>query len=431
MKKFIIRTLGCKTNQIESAIIEEKLINQGFTNSSSIDDSDYFILNSCSVTSTSDDKALGLIKSVKNQNPKIKIVLTGCFAQLESESLKVNQNIDILVGNNEKYDIPEILKSDEKVIISDIFEHKLFKYEKLTSLTKTRATIKIQDGCNNRCAYCTIPLARGANRSNSVDNVIEQINTLVENDFKEVVLTGIHVGQWGKDLKNNQNILHLLKKIETTDITRYRLGSLDPLELNDELIDFLAASNKFCPHFHISLQSATDKTLKNMNRHYSFDKVSKIISLINSKFTLPFIGSDLIVGFPDETPEDFEKTYQNLEKTQLSQIHVFPYSKRKNTKAYSMPNQIATTIKKERVKTIQTLSNQKHLDFLKRNIETSNEIIIEKNADKKTKLLKGITRNYINVLVNADSSMKNSIQNIKLTGISEDNKKLLGEINNS
>lgn len=431
MKKFTIKTLGCKTNQIESAVIEEKLIKNGYSIAETIELSNYYILNSCSVTATSDDKSLSLLKSVKKQYPKVKTVLTGCFAQLEAENLKNNKYVDILVGNNEKYDIPNILKSNEKLFFSNIFEQKEFKYEKLNSLNKTRATIKIQDGCNNRCAYCTIPLARGINRSNPIKNIIEQIKTLTANGYNEIVLTGIHIGQWGKDFTEKQSLIELLKEIEKTNILRYRLGSLDPLELNDELIDFLAKSEKFCPHFHISLQSACDKTLKNMNRHYSINYAKEIVNKINDKFTLPFIGSDIIVGFPGESEEDFEETHKNLESLGLSQIHVFPYSKRKNTKAYSMPEQVLENTKNQRVKIIQTISNKKHLSFLQKNIETFNKIIIEPKPDKKTKLLKGVTPNYINVLVDADSSFKNTIQEIKLIKISEDNKKIIGEINNS
>lgn len=431
MKKFTLKTLGCKTNQIESAVVEERLIERGFSSTDEISLSNYFILNSCSVTSTSDDKALSLLKSVKNKNPQIKTILTGCFAQLEAENLRNNPYIDILVGNNEKYDIAKIIENKAKVAFSDIFEQKEFKYEKLNSLKKTRATIKIQDGCNNRCAYCTIPLARGINRSNSIENIIEQVETLIKNGFKEVVLTGIHIGQWGKDFEKKQTILDLLKEIDKTDILRYRLGSLDPLELDNDLIDFLSKSEKFCPHFHISLQSACDKTLKNMNRHYTFEFVDKIISTINQKFIFPFIGSDIIVGFPGETEEDFEITRKNLIKLGLSQIHVFPYSKRKNTKAYSMPNQIPENIKKQRVKIIQDISNKKHIEFLQKNIGTINQIIIEPKPDNKTKLLKGVTSNYINVLVDVDNSLKNTVQKVKLIKFSDDNKKLIGEINNS
>lgn len=428
MQKFIIKTLGCKTNQIESAVIEEKLIKEGFIQTNKIEEADYFVLNSCSVTNSADNKAISTIKSAKKQNPSVVTVLTGCFAQLESNSLKENPNIDILVGNQEKLDIASILKANKKYCVSDIFEHKVFKYEKLNSLKKTRATIKIQDGCNNRCAYCTIPLARGQNRSNSVGNIIEQVNLLKENGFEEVVFTGIHIGQWGYDFNNNSSILNLLEEVEKTKITRYRLGSLNPLELNTELIDFLSKSEKFCPHFHMSLQSACDKTLTNMNRHYSYKLASDIINELNDKFKLPFIGSDIIVGFPDETDSDFQTTYENLKNTNLSQIHVFPYSKRKNTIAFGMKNQIPAEIKKERARLIKELSEKKHLEFLENNIGTKNEIIIEKNKDKITGLLKGVTRNYINILIEGYNNFDTTVQNVEITKLSEDNKKLIGKI---
>lgn len=428
MKKFTIKTLGCKTNQIESAIIEEKLLKEGFTQVTKVEEADFFILNSCSVTSSADNKALSTLNSIKKQNPNVKTVLTGCFAQLESKSLKENPAIDILVGNQEKLDISTILKSDLNFLVSDIFEHKDFRYEKLNTLKRTRATIKIQDGCNNRCAYCTIPLARGQNRSNSIQNIIEQVNLLKENGFEEVVFTGIHIGQWGYDFKNNSSLIHLLEEVEKTQITRYRLGSLNPIELDSDIVNFLAESQKFCPHFHISLQSACDKTLTNMNRHYSYELAFNLINELNEKFKLPFIGSDIIVGFPGEMNEDFISTYENLAKTNLSQIHVFPYSKRKNTKAYDMKNHIPSDVKKERVTLIKELSEKKHHDFLQNNIGTIGEIIIEKNKDKQTGLLKGVTRNYINILIESDSPPKSSTQNIEIVRLSKDNKKLVGKI---
>jgi threonylcarbamoyladenosine tRNA methylthiotransferase MtaB len=277
MKRFFIKTLGCKTNQIESAIIEEKLIADGFFSSNNVSECDYFILNSCSVTDTADSKTMVLLKKAKKENPQIKTVLTGCFAQLMAEKLKVCDFIDYIVGNEEKTNIAEIIKTDIKYAVSDIFEHETFKYDKLNSLKRTRATIKIQDGCNNRCAYCTIPLARGKNRSNNINNVIEQVNILVEHGYKEVVLTGIHIGQWGMDFKDGSKLIDLLKAIDKTSVHRYRLGSLNPLEFDDELVEFLKKSEKFCPHFHMSLQSACNKTLKNMNRHYSQEISSKLL----------------------------------------------------------------------------------------------------------------------------------------------------------
>lgn len=429
MKKFIIKTLGCKTNQIESAIIEEKLLKEGFLSVNKVEEADFFILNSCSVTSSADNKALSTLNSIKKQNPTVKTVLTGCFAQLESESLKENPAIDILVGNQEKLDIYNIIKTNQNFLVSDIFEHKDFRYEKLSTLKRTRATIKIQDGCNNRCAYCTIPLARGQNRSNSIQNIVEQVNLLKDNGFEEVVFTGIHIGQWGHDYKETKSLIHLLEAVEKTNITRYRLGSLNPIELDSKLVNFLSESPKFCPHFHMSLQSACDKTLINMNRHYSYELAFNLIEELNQKFKLPFIGSDIIVGFPNETDHDFQIAYENLAKTKLSQIHVFPYSKRKNTKAFDMKNQVSNETKKERVTLIKNLSEKKHLEFLQSNIGTINEIIIEKNTDKQTGFLKGMTRNYINILVEeGNCTLKSTTQNIEITGFLQDNKKLIGKI---
>ena len=219
-----------------------------------------------------------------------------------------------------------------------------------------------------------------------------------------------------------------MEEIEKTNINRYRLGSLNPLELTPDFIDFLAESEKFCPHFHLSLQSVCDKTLKNMNRHYGAKQILDLVSYINSKFKNAFIGSDIIVGFPDETEEDFNITYQNLIQTGLTKIHVFPFSARKGTIAYSMPNQISDEDKKKRVKLVQQVSDEKLTAFLEKNISTENEVIIEKNRDKKSGLLKGITKNYINVLVNGDDSLKDTLQRVRLTAISDYSEKMLAEV---
>ena len=312
--------------------------------------------------------------------------------------------------------------------VSDIFSHDLFRYEKLRQTQRTRASVKIQDGCNNRCSYCTIPFARGKNRSNSIENIVEQINLFASENYYETVLTGIHIGQWGNDFRPAKSLKNLLEEIEKTNINRYRLGSLNPLELTPDFIDFLAESEKFCPHFHLSLQSVCDKTLKNMNRHYGAKQILDLVSYINSKFKNAFIGSDIIVGFPDETEEDFNITYQNLIQTGLTKIHVFPFSARKGTIAYSMPNQISDDDKKKRVKLVQQVSDEKLSAFFRKNISTENEVIIEKNRDKKSGLLKGITKNYINVVVNGDDSLKDTLQKVRLTAISDYSEKMLAEV---
>lgn len=428
MKKFIIKTLGCKTNQVESALIAEILTNNSLTETDDIKNADYYILNSCSVTHIADSKNLSYIRRAKRENPNIITVLTGCMAQLEKENLLNIDGIDIVVGNYEKNDIAEIIKNNEKIKVSDIFSHDTFRYEKLHQTQRTRASVKIQDGCNNRCSYCTIPFARGKNRSNPIENVIEQINLFAKEGYYETVLTGIHIGQWGQDFKEKKTLKNLLEEIENTNIKRYRLGSLNPLELNYDFIDFLSKSEKFCPHFHLSLQSVCNKTLKAMNRHYSEEQIKELVNCINEKFKNAFIGSDIIAGFAGETEEDFEITRYNLENLELSRIHVFPYSRRKGTIAYNLDNQVKDSEKKIRTEIIQKISDKKLNEFLKKNINTENEIIIEKQRDKKTGLLKGVTKNYINILIDDEDKYKDSLLKIKITDFSEFNEKLIAKI---
>ena len=384
MKKFLIKTLGCKTNQVESALIAEILTNNGYSETDNISDADFYILNSCSVTHIADNKNLAYLRRAKRENPNIKTVVTGCMAQLEKENLIKNNIADFVVGNYEKNDIVKILEKNQHFCVSDIFSHDNFRHEILHQTHRTRASVKIQDGCNNRCTYCTIPFARGKNRSDSIENIIEQINLFAQNGYYETVLTGIHIGQWGNDFSPKLTLQNLLEKLEKTNIKRYRLGSLNPLELTPDFIDFLAKSEKFCPHFHLSLQSVCDKTLKNMNRKYSAKQITELVDYINSKFNNAFIGSDIIVGFPDETEEDFDTTRQNLSDLNLSRIHVFPYSRRKGTIADTMPNQVDINEKKGRVNIIQEISDSKLHKFFEKNINTENEVIIEKKRDSVT-----------------------------------------------
>ena len=232
------------------------------------------------------------------------------MAQLQKEKL-LNDNIaDFIIGNYEKNDIAKILNNNTNFCVSDIFSHDEFRYQKINQTDKTRAFVKIQDGCNNMCSYCTIPFARGKNRSNSVENILEQINLFVEHGYYETVLTGIHIGQWGMDFDEKKSLINLLVEIEKTPIKRYRLGSLNPQELDDKFINFLSESKKFCPHFHLSLQSVCDKTLKNMNRFYTSEKINELVYKINKKFDKAFIGCDIIAGFPDENNE---YTYSHIQ----------------------------------------------------------------------------------------------------------------------
>ena len=428
MKKFIIKTLGCKTNQVESALIAEIMTNNGYTETNDINNAEYYILNSCSVTQIADAKNLSYIRRAKRENPNIKIIITGCMAQLEKENLLKENFADYVIGNHEKNDIADIIKNGDNLKVSDIFSHDYFRYEKLHQTHRTRASVKIQDGCNNRCSYCTIPFARGKNRSNSIKNIIEQINLFADEGYFETVLTGIHIGQWGNDLNPQLKLQNLLEEIEETNIKRYRLGSLNPTELTNDFIDFLSKSKKFCPHFHLSLQSVCNKTLKAMNRHYNVEEIKNLVNYINLKFDKAFIGSDIIVGFPNENTDDFKITLNNLKELELTRIHVFPYSRRKGTIADKMDNQVETTEKKRRVKLVQEISDTKLNAFFNKNIETYNEVIIEKQRDKKTGLLKGITNNYINVLIDDKDCYKDKLVKVRLTSLSDYNEKMIAKI---
>lgn len=430
MKKYYIHTMGCKSNQFEGAVIEEKLSDFGYQKVNSIEECDFYILNSCTVTHKSDNEAMYLLRSAKHKNPNAKTIITGCVAQIEKEKLLQNDFVDLVVGNDEKLNLPKILASINNSVqhcfVADIMDLKGFNKVVLNDMTKTRASLKIQDGCDCRCSYCIIPFARGKNRSADVDFVIEQINNLSINGFKEVVFTGIHIGQWGKDF--GLELLDLLKAVEEkTTIERFRLGSLNPLEISDEMLEFLQKSRKFCPHFHLSLQSACNKTLKSMNRFYSVEFYLEQIEKINQMFELPFLGSDIIAGFAGESEEDFEMTRQNLLKSGLTQIHTFPYSIRKGTVGAESVEQIPDKIKENRATVIKEISKQKYSDFILKNVGKIHEVLIEKRLDKKQQLLKGVTRNYLTVMLNSnDVSLLNSIRYVKITEFK--NGKLFGEL---
>ncbi|MBR1617574.1 tRNA (N(6)-L-threonylcarbamoyladenosine(37)-C(2))-methylthiotransferase MtaB [bacterium] len=391
MTNFYIKSLGCKQNALEGQIIKNDLIDAGLIEVFDIKNADIFILNSCTVTSHSDSQVNYLLSHAKKQNPKIKNILTGCCAQTGNYKI---ENVDVVVGNSEKSNILDFIQKNG-IFVQDIFKQEKFQNKFLTNCFTTRMNIKIQDGCNNRCSYCIIPYARGKSRSNSIENIIKQIQIAHDTGIKEIVLTGIHIGQWG--LEWDKTLLDLLKEIEKTKIHRYRLGSLYVNEITDEMIDFLKKSEKFCPHFHLSLQSLCDKTLKNMNRFYTKLDALLLIEKLHKNFTLPFLGCDIIVGFPYEDENDFQETYNNLKGAKLSYIHCFPYSPRKGTPAYDLP-QIQDIIKSQRAKKLQDLSKQLHKNFLDLNKNTTAEILVQKKSDKNN-LYSAITKNYIKIFL--------------------------------
>lgn len=426
MVKFFLKSMGCKSNQFESNILEEKLIEEGFEKTTNIKEADYYILNSCTVTHKSDSETLYILRNSKHINPNIKTVLTGCLAQVNKEELSKLDYIDYLFGNDNKFDIAKYLKSNTTHIVSDIMHIDTFNPQILKDTTKTRISLKIQDGCDNRCSYCIIPFARGKSRSADEDFIVNEINKYAKNGYKEVVLTGIHIGQWGLD--KGKKLIDLLKLIETTSIHRYRLGSLNPTEIPYEVLDYLKSSKKFCPHFHLSLQSACNKTLRAMNRFYKTEEYLTQIEYIHNNFNKPFIGCDIIAGFVGETEDDFKETIANLTRSKLTKIHTFPYSIRKGTKAESMEVHLSDKIKEERANIIKKISAEKNKAFLQDNVGEIKEVLIEKRPDKRTGQLKGVTENYINVIIEnkKDTSLFNTLQNVKINRI--ENEKAYGEI---
>ena len=398
--------MGCKSNQFEGQIVAEKLVASGYKQVFKQENADFYILNSCSVTHKSDNEAMYLLRHAHSLG--LKTILTGCIAQIEKEKLLQEDYIDYIIGNEDKFELVKYIQSDDHYAVKDLMVANDFCPVTLNDTTKTRISLKIQDGCDNRCSYCIIPFGRGKSRSAKPDFIINEINRYVENGYKEVVLTGIHIGLY------EGGLLPLLEKIEKeTNIPRYRLGSLNPHEITNDFLDFLQSSEKFCPHFHLSLQSACNNTLKRMNRHYTVEYYLDQIEDIFSRFDNPFLGSDIIAGFAGETEEDFEITVENLKKSKLSKIHVFPYSVRKGTVAEKMEGHLSDFVKEKRAGIIKKISEDKFNDFISQNYGTTRQVLIEKRPDKHTGKFKGVTDNYINVLL--DDGEFNSLTEVMLT----------------
>ena len=347
---------------------------------------DVYIINTCTVTNMSDRKSRQIIRRAKQINPNSILVATGCYAQTAKEELEKITDIDLIVGNTEKKDIVKIVeeyrdnKNRERVKMSDINKQKEFvDFGSVTYTEKTRAVIKVQDGCNNFCSYCIIPYAKGRVRSRKLESVVKEITEIAAKGIKEVVITGIHVASYGIDFDNNTRLIDLLEAIQKIDgIKRIRLGSLEPNIITEEFVNRLKKVTKMCDHFHLSLQSGCDETLKRMNRKYTAETFEKEVNLLRKTFPDVALTTDVIVGFPGETEEEFNETYKYLSKIRFTKLHVFKYSPRKGTVAAKMKNQIDSTVKEKRSHKLIELSNECEIEFLDRYVGKELKVLFEK-----------------------------------------------------
>ena len=354
-KTIAFMTLGCKVNQYETNAMIQQCQENGYEIVEFNEKADIYVINTCTVTNMSDKKSRNMLRRTKTENEHAIVVVTGCYAQVAKEELKKIPEVDLILGNSEKQQLVHYLqeyqeKQQKEEIVTDIMQQKEFLDFGTTIYTeKTRAVVKIQDGCDRFCSYCIIPYARGRVRSREIQNVVKEIEAIVDEGIKEIVITGIHIASYGKDWKQQDKLIELLEAIEQVEkLERIRLGSLEPTLITKEFVDRLAKLNKVCDHFHLSLQSGCNATLKRMNRHYTTQEFEKSVLLLRNAYPDVCLTTDIIVGFPGETEEEFNQTYEFLKRIQFYKMHIFKYSARKGTKAADMKDQIQANKKEER-----------------------------------------------------------------------------------
>ena len=419
-------TLGCKVNQYETNAMAQKFLEKGYQIIEEITPEnedikpDICIINTCTVTNMSDRKSRQMLRRMKEKNPSTIVVAVGCYAQVAKKELAKIPEIDLVLGNNEKVEIVKYVEEYinnhiNNVELDDVMYSKEFSdFGDVTYTEKTRAVIKIQDGCDRFCSYCIIPYARGRVRSRKPESIISEITQIASKGIKEVVITGIHIASYGKDFAmskdsklTNYRLIDLLEEInEIQGIQRIRLGSIEPLLITVEFVERLKKLEKICHNFHLSLQSGCDETLKRMNRRYTTEQFKEIVRLLRGTYSDVNLTTDIIVGFPGETDEEFNKTYQFLKEIKFYKMHIFKYSPRKGTKAAVMPNQINGDIKEERSKKLIELSDRNEIEYNKSYIGKNVEVLFEEEKDG---MYKGHTQNYIMVYCQSKEKLDNKI----------------------
>ena len=437
-------TLGCKVNIYETGAMEEQFLKNGYELTEGI--ADIYVINTCSVTNIAERKSRQMLRRAKELNPKAIIVACGCYAQVASGEIANIPEVDIIIGNNEKTNIVNIIEDYQKdkereSLIGDVMHQNDFVDFGITTYTElNRAVIKVQDGCDRFCSYCIIPYARGKVRSRVPENILEEIKKIAQKGIKEVVITGIHLASYGKDFKNEDvkeyrkkygydeqyvefdpkddlqsggfRLIELLEQINKIDgIERIRLGSLEPKLITENFIHRLSKIEKICPHFHLSLQSGCDKTLKDMNRRYTTSEFKDSVNLLRKYYKNVSLTTDIIVGFPGETDNDFEETYKFLKEVKFYKMHIFKYSPKKGTVAAKMPNQIDGKIKEERSKKLIELSDKNEEEYNRETIGKTVKVLFE---EKDGEYYKGHTTNYITVNAKSEENVIDKIKEVKI-----------------
>ena len=423
--KIAFHTLGCKLNFSETSSISRTFNKDKYNIVSFNSRADVYVINTCSVTENADKKTKSLIKLVLKKNVNGFIAIIGCYAQLQSKEISEIEGVDLVIGAKEKFRLAEyindIYKNNlDKINSCDISKVNFFKEAYSLGKNRTRAFLKVQDGCDYKCSYCTIPMARGVSRSDTIENIILNVHKIAKEGIKEVVITGVNTGDFGKRINSNKNdknnflqLIHKLDKIETID--RFRISSIEPNLLNDNIIEFVSKSKKFVPHFHIPLQSGSDKILKKMKRRYLTNLFLNRVNTIKKYMPDSCIGVDVIVGFPGESEDDFIKTYNFLSELDISYLHVFKYSERSNTEALNYPKVIPELIRKKRSNILRKLSLKKRKYFYKSQIGKKLNILFE--SENKNGFIEGYTENYIKVRDYWNPKKMNTIQKKVLLSI--------------
>jgi threonylcarbamoyladenosine tRNA methylthiotransferase MtaB len=414
-KSVALHTLGCKLNYSETSAIERLLENDGFVKKDFTDEADVYVINTCSVTENADKECRQLVRRIQRRSPEAMVVITGCYAQLKPEEIAAIDGVDLVLGAAEKFNIISHLQSltkgdSAKICSCDIDEVNGF-HSSYSINTRTRTFLKVQDGCDYNCSFCTIPMARGKSRSDSIENVLSEIKKIADAGVKEIVLTGINLGDFGKDdngKKTIENFYSLLHAIENNDgVERYRISSIEPNLLSNDIIELVSKSEKIMPHFHIPLQSGSNKILGLMRRRYKKELYAEKVSLIKKLMPHCCIGVDIITGFPGETDEDFAETVNFLKDIDVSYFHVFTYSERDNTYALSIGPVVPVNIRNERTKILRNLSYKKLQNFTNACSGKKRKVLFE--GKNKNGMMDGYTDNYIKISVPFKEAWTNSI----------------------